>query len=48
MCALDVLDDLLRLCRTGLYAALEAAIAYLACHAQRTHPEQIDRQDARN
>jgi hypothetical protein len=22
----------------GLYAALEAAVSYLACHAQRAHP----------
>ena len=31
----------------SLYAALEAAITYLACHAQRAHPER-DRQTGRS
>ena len=31
----------------GLYDALEAAITYLACHAQRAHPER-DRQTGRS
>ena len=39
MCAIHVLDDIVEALKTGegvaLYAALEAAITYLACHAQR-------------
>ena len=31
----------------GLYAALEAAVPYLACHAQRAHPER-DRHTGRS
>jgi len=30
-----------------LYAALEAAVTYLACHAQRAHPKR-DRQTGRS
>jgi hypothetical protein len=30
----------------GLYAALEEAVTYLACHAQRAHPKR-DRQTGR-
>jgi hypothetical protein len=30
-----------------LYAALEKAVTYLACHAQRAHPER-DRQTGRS
>jgi len=50
MCALHVLGDLVEALKSGdvagLYAALEAAITYLACHAQRAHPER-DRQTGR-
>jgi hypothetical protein len=50
MCALHILGDIVRaLTRgdiAGLYAALEAAITYLACHAQRAHPKR-DRQTGR-
>ena len=31
----------------GLYAALEEAITYLACHAQRAHPKR-DRHTGRS
>ena len=31
----------------GLYAAIEAAITYLACHAQRAHPKR-DRHTGRS
>ena len=31
----------------GLYDALEAAMTYLACHAQRAHPKR-DRQTGRS
>ena len=50
MCALHILGDIVRaLTRgdiAGLYAALEAAITYLACHAQGAHPKR-DRQTGR-
>src|SRR2546423_2654873 len=50
MCALHIFGDIVRaLTRgdiAGLYAALEAAITYLACHAQRAHPKR-DRQTGR-
>jgi hypothetical protein len=50
MCALYVLGDLVEALKrgdvVGLYAALEAAITYLACHAQRAHPKR-DRQTGR-
>jgi len=42
MCAVHVLDNIVRALQSGdvpeLYAALEVAITYLACHAQRAHP----------
>lgn len=42
MCAVHVLGDIVRALQSGdvpgLYAALEAAVTYLACHAQRAHP----------
>src|SRR5215470_6552334 len=42
MCAMHVLGDVVEAWKRGdgaeLYAALEAAITYLACHAQRAHP----------
>ena len=51
MCALHVLGDIVRALQSGdvagLYAALEAAVTYLACHAQRAHPER-DRQTGRS
>ena len=50
MCAVHVLGGLVRALKTGdvagLYDALAAAITYLACHAQRAHPER-DRQTGR-
>src|SRR5215470_6107898 len=50
MCAMYVLGDLVEALKrgdmAGLYAALEAAILYLACHAQRAHPKR-DRQTGR-
>jgi len=50
MCALHVLGDLVEALKrgdvVGLYAALEAAITYLARHAQRAHPKR-DRQTGR-
>ena len=50
MCALHVLGDIGRALQSGdvaeLSAALEAAVTYLACHAQRAHPER-DRQTGR-
>jgi hypothetical protein len=50
MCALHVLGDIVRALQygdmAGLYAALEAAITYLSCHAQRAHPKR-DRQTGR-
>src|SRR5712691_6291329 len=51
MCAIDVLGDLVEALKSGdeasLYASLEAAITYLACHAQRAHPKR-DRQTGRS
>jgi hypothetical protein len=50
MCALHVFGDLVEALKrgdvVGLYAALEAAITSLACHAQRAHPKR-DRQTGR-
>jgi Transposase DDE domain len=50
MCAMHVLGDIVRALQhgdvAGLYAALEAAITYLSCHAQRAHPKR-DRQTGR-
>ena len=50
MGALHVLGDLVEALKrgdgAGLYAALEAASTYLACHAQRAHPKR-DRQTGR-
>ena len=50
MCALHVLGDLVEALKrgdvVGLSAALEAAITYLARHAQRAHPKR-DRQTGR-
>jgi len=44
MCAVHVLDNIVRALQSedvpALYAALEAAVTYLACHAQRAHPER--------
>ena len=51
MCAVHVLGDIVEALQSGdvagLYAALEAAITYLACHAQRAHPKR-DRQTGRS
>jgi hypothetical protein len=51
MCAVHVLGGMVQALKSGdvagLYAALEAAITYLACHAQRAHPER-DRQTGRS
>jgi hypothetical protein len=51
MCAVHVLGDIVRALQSGdvagLYAALEEAVTYLACHAQRAHPER-DRQIGRS
>jgi|SRR5215510_7363128 len=51
MCAVPVLGDSVRAVQSGdmagLYAALEKAVTYLACHAQRAHPER-DRQTGRS
>jgi DDE family transposase len=51
MCAMHVLGDIVRALQSGdvagLYAALEAAVTYLACHAQRAHPER-DRHTGRS
>ncbi len=51
MCALHVLGDMVQALKSGdvagLYAALEAAVMYLACHAQRAHPAR-DRQTGRS
>jgi hypothetical protein len=51
MCAMYVLGDVVEALRSGdeasLYAALEVAITYLACHAQRAHPKR-DRQTGRS
>ena len=50
-CAVHVIGESVRALQTGdvagLYAALEAAITYLACHAQRAHPKR-DRQTGRS
>jgi hypothetical protein len=50
MCAVHVLGSIVQALKTGdvagLYAALEEAITYLACHAQRAHPKR-DRQTGR-
>ena len=50
MCAMHVLGDLVEALKRGdmaeLSVALEAAITYLACHAQRAHPKR-DRQTGR-
>ena len=50
MCAIHVLGALVEALKhgdvAGLYVALEAAITYLACHAQRAHPKR-DRQTGR-
>ena len=50
MCAVHVLGALVRALQSGdvagLYAALEEAVTYLACHAQRAHPKR-DRQIGR-
>ena len=51
MCAVHVLGDIIRALQSGdvpgLYAALEAAVTYLARHAQRAHPAR-DRQIGRS
>src|SRR5215813_8001310 len=51
MCAVHVLGGIVRALQSGdvagLYAALEAAITYLACHAQRAHPKR-DRHTGRS
>ena len=51
MCAMHVLGELVEALKrgdvVGLYTALEAAITYLACHAQRAHPAR-DRQTGRS
>jgi hypothetical protein len=50
MCAVHVLGGIVQALKTGdvagLSAALEAAMTYLACHAQRAHPKR-DRQTGR-
>lgn len=50
MCAIHVVGNLVEALKqgdlAGLYAALETAIIYLACHAQRAHPKR-DRQTGR-
>jgi hypothetical protein len=50
MCAIHVLGNLVEALKrgdlAGLYTALETAITYLACHAQRAHPKR-DRQTGR-
>ena len=51
MCAMYVLGDVVEALKrgdeAGLYTALEAAITYLACHAQRAHPTR-DRRTERS
>lgn len=51
MGAVYVLGDIVRALQSGdtagLYAALKQAVTYLACHAQRAHPER-DRQTGRS
>ena len=50
MCAVYVLGGIVRALQrgdvAGLSAALEEAVTYLACHAQRAHPKR-DRQTGR-
>ena len=50
MCAVHVLGGIVQALKTGdiagLYDALEEAVTYLACHAQRAHPKR-DRQTGR-
>jgi hypothetical protein len=51
MCAVHVLGAIAQALKTGdvagLYDALETAMTYLACHAQRAHPKR-DRQTGRS
>ena len=51
MCAMYVVGDVVEALKSGdeasLYAALEAAITSLACHAQRAHPAR-DQQTGRS
>src|SRR6266516_4093194 len=51
MCALHVLGGIVQALKAGdmagLYDALEAAMTYLACHAQRAHPQR-DRHTGRS
>jgi hypothetical protein len=51
MCAVHVLGDIVQALQSGnvagLYTALEAAVTYLACHAQRAHHAR-DRQTGRS
>ena len=51
MCAVHVLGRIVQALKigdgAGLYDAIEAAITYLACHAQRAHPKR-DRQTGRS
>ena len=51
MCAVHVLGGIVQALKTGDVAGLsdvmEAAITYLACHAQRAHPKR-DRQTGRS
>ena len=51
MCAVHVLGAIVRALQSGdvagLYAVLEEAVTYLACHAQRAHPKR-DRQIGRS
>src|SRR5207245_5737247 len=50
-CAVHVLGGIIQALKTGdvvgLYDALEVAMTYLACHAQRAHPAR-DRQTGRS
>jgi DDE family transposase len=50
MCAVHVVGGIVQALKTGdmagLYDALEEAVTYLACHAQRAHPQR-DRQTGR-
>jgi hypothetical protein len=50
MCAVHILGGIVQALKignvAGLYAALEEAITYLACHARRAHPQR-DRQTGR-
>jgi hypothetical protein len=51
ICALHVLSNLVEALKhgdvVGLYTALELALTYVACHAQRAHPKR-DRQTGRS